>query len=125
MLFMGQEWGATSPFLYFCDHNDHLGPLITEGRRREFSGFSGYKDHDALERIPDPQAEGTFLRSKLRWEEISEPGHANTLALHSECLRLRREIIAFRPETRNTWDAARLDGGAAAVRYRAGDNEYL
>lgn len=39
MFFMGQEWGATSPFLYFWDHNEQLGPLITEGRRREFSGF--------------------------------------------------------------------------------------
>ena len=74
MLFMGQEWATTSPFLYFCDHNEQLGPLITEGRRREFSGFSGYKDHESLERIPDPQAKETFQQSKLRWEELANPG---------------------------------------------------
>ena len=125
MLFMGQEWATTSPFLYFCDHNEQLGPLITEGRRREFSGFSGYKDHESLERIPDPQAEETFQKSKLRWEELAQPRHAETIALYSECLKLRRDIIALRPETRDSWEVARLDCGVGGIRYRAGNEEYL
>jgi maltooligosyltrehalose trehalohydrolase len=124
MLFMGQEWGATSPFLYFCDHNEELGPLITEGRRREFSCFSGFKDHAALEKIPDPQAESTFLQSKLKWAEVTEPGHAETMALYAECLRLRETVAAFRPESRDSWEVTRLNG-AGAIRYRMSGDEYL
>jgi maltooligosyltrehalose trehalohydrolase len=125
MLFMGQEWGATSPFLYFCDHNKELGPLITEGRRREFSGFSGYKDHEALEKIPDPQAESTFLQSKLKWAEVTEPDHAGIVSLYAECLRLRQSVAAFRPQDRHSWEVTRLNTRAGALRYRAGGDEYL
>jgi maltooligosyltrehalose trehalohydrolase len=125
MLFMGQEWGATSPFLYFCDHNKQLAPLITEGRRREFSGFSGFTDHASLKKIPDPQSESTFLQSKLRWAEVREGEHAATLALYTECLRLRRTNAAFRPDTRDSWEVSRLDWGAGAIRYRAEKEEYL
>ncbi|HVA93082.1 MAG TPA: malto-oligosyltrehalose trehalohydrolase, partial [Chloroflexota bacterium] len=69
MLFMGQEFAASSPFLYFTDHPPELGKLVTEGRRSEFASFSAFQDPDAREHIPDPQAEQTFLASKLRWPE--------------------------------------------------------
>ena len=63
MLFQGQEFASNGNFFYFTDHHPELGRLVTEGRRREFSGFPEFRDHP--ERIPDPQAEETFLRSRL------------------------------------------------------------
>jgi maltooligosyltrehalose trehalohydrolase len=92
MLFMGQEWNSETPFLYFTDHNPELGKLVTEGRRREFEKFTAF----AGEGVPDPQAEETFLRSKLDWAEREKPGHAEIHALYRELLRLRADQITER-----------------------------
>src|SRR5271157_2835029 len=64
MLFMGQEWAASSPFLYFTDHHDELGKGVTEGRRKEFADFSDFKNTAKRSKIPNPQAVSTFKRSK-------------------------------------------------------------
>ena len=88
MLFQGEEWGATSPFLYFTDHDDpELARNVTEGRRREFAAF-GWKP----EEIPDPQAVETFERSKLIWSEREAEPHAGLLAWHRRLIELRRKI---------------------------------
>ena len=88
MLFQGEEWGASSPFLYFTDHEDlELGHAISEGRRREFAAF-GWKP----EELPDPQQRGTFERSKLNWTERYEEPYASILAWHKDLIKLRREI---------------------------------
>ena len=100
LIFQGQEWAASTPFLYFTDHNAELGRLVTEGRRKEFKGFAAFSDPEAVKRIPDPQAESTFNASKLDWDEIGEGIHAQTRTLYREALRLRRE------------EAALLDNGA-------------
>ncbi len=60
---MGQEWAAGTPFLYFTDHPEPLGSLVTEGRRKEFQHFSAFSDPEAQERIPDPQSPETFARA--------------------------------------------------------------
>ena len=65
MLFMGQEFAASTPFLFFTDFNPELGRLVTEGRRGEFADFRAFADPDMRDSIPDPQAESTFLASKL------------------------------------------------------------
>jgi maltooligosyltrehalose trehalohydrolase len=88
LLFMGQEWEASSPFLYFSDHEGDLGRAVSDGRRREFSHFSAFqRTPDA---IPDPQAESSFLHSKLDWSEQSEGEHRVTLDLYRRALELRR-----------------------------------
>ncbi|MGC4049593.1 MAG: hypothetical protein QM757_08785 [Paludibaculum sp.] len=92
LLFMGQEWGATSPFQFFTDHNEQLGPLVSEGRRREFAHFPEFSGEEARASIPDPQAEETFLRSKLDWCEIEEPAHQAMLRWYTRVLALRRQI---------------------------------
>ena len=74
MLFMGEEWGATAPFLFFTDHNAELAPLVTAGRRREFAKFAAFQDPAKRERIPDPNAEGTFRDS------IPDPAEADRAA---------------------------------------------
>ncbi len=86
LLFQGEEWGASSPFLYFTDHQDpELGAAVRVGRRREFLAF-GWDP----EEVPDPQDEETFLRSRLDWQERDRPPHAGTLAWYRDLLALRR-----------------------------------
>jgi len=88
LLFMGQEWCASSPFLYFSDHEGELGLAVSRGRRSEFGHFSAFQaDPDT---IPDPQAEATFLRSKLDWSEQASGEHHTTLRLYRAVLELRR-----------------------------------
>jgi maltooligosyltrehalose trehalohydrolase len=86
MLFQGEEWAASTPFLYFTDHQDAaLGQAVREGRRREFAAF-GWKP----EEIPDPQAPETFQRSKLNWPELTAARHADLLDWHRKLIHLRR-----------------------------------
>ncbi|MCI0379897.1 MAG: malto-oligosyltrehalose trehalohydrolase [Gemmataceae bacterium] len=96
LLFMGQEWAASSPFLYFTDHHEELGRLVTQGRREEFRDFAAFSDPEMRERIPDPQATATFTASKLDWGERDEPAHASILRLYQALLRLRRTEPARR-----------------------------
>jgi maltooligosyltrehalose trehalohydrolase len=91
LLFQGEEWGASSPFLYFTDHQDpELGRAVTEGRRREFAAF-GWRPED----VPDPQARETFERSKLNWQERDKEPHAEVLAWHKRLIQLRHEVSAL------------------------------
>jgi maltooligosyltrehalose trehalohydrolase len=90
LLFMGQEWGAGSPFLYFTDHEPELGELVSQGRRREFAAFAAFADEGAERAIPDPQARSTFEASKLRFRERELPEAALTLELYRAALSLRR-----------------------------------
>ena len=89
ILFMGQEWASSAPFLYFSDHAGELGTRVSHGRRQEFGHFSAFREAE-VDQIPDPQAESTFLRSKLDWSERRWPEHAQTLALYRRGLELRR-----------------------------------
>ena len=89
LLFMGQEWAASSPFQFFTDLEPGLGALVSEGRRREFRDFPGFSDPAARARIPDAQDPATFERSRLDWSERNTAGHAESLALYTELLRLR------------------------------------
>jgi maltooligosyltrehalose trehalohydrolase len=86
MLFEGEEWGAKTPFLYFTDHeNAELGQMVAEGRAKEFSSFSWKGE------VPNPQALATFERSKLDWNELSQPSHAQLLEWHRDLIALRAQ----------------------------------
>ncbi len=87
MLFMGEEWGARNPFLFFTSHNDELAQLIRDGRRAEFKGFSAFRDEARRAAIPDPNAPTTF--------EASRPERADPAAFERvrHLLALRREHI--------------------------------
>ena len=93
MLFMGEEWGSTTPFYYFCDYEAELGRAVTEGRRREFAGFIGFGDQEARARIPDPNDRDTFEAGALRWEEVKLPEHKAWYDRTRYLLRLRRKYI--------------------------------
>jgi maltooligosyltrehalose trehalohydrolase len=94
MLFMGEEFAASTPFLFFCDFGPELGRAVAEGRRREFKRFAAFAGDAALAAIPDPSAAQTFEASKLRWEERAEGSHREHLALVRELLALRRRWLA-------------------------------
>ncbi len=105
LLFAGEEWGASTPFLFFADHSDPgLRAAVRDGRRREFAAFGW--DPAA---IPDPEDEATFRRSSLDWSELSSPPHAGLLDWHRQLIALRRRTPVLRDGTRPevTVDASR------------------
>jgi maltooligosyltrehalose trehalohydrolase len=102
---MGQEWAASTPFLYFTDHHEALGRAVREGRRREFKSFAAFADPAARERIPDPQAEETFTRSRLDWSEAEREPHASVLRLHRAALALRQGDPLLRASGRDGFTA--------------------
>jgi maltooligosyltrehalose trehalohydrolase len=86
MLWMGEEWGASTPWRYFTDHDDpQLADAVRTGRREEFAAF-GWDP----ERVPDPQARETFDRSRLDWSELDSDDHAALLSWHRRLIELRR-----------------------------------
>ncbi|MGF1428901.1 malto-oligosyltrehalose trehalohydrolase [Kitasatospora sp. LaBMicrA B282] len=86
MLFMGEEWGAATPWQYFTDHTDpELAEAVRQGRRREFAA-TGWSAAE----VPDPQAPATVLASTLDWTEPQRGEHAELLAWYRQLIRLRR-----------------------------------
>jgi maltooligosyltrehalose trehalohydrolase len=92
LIFMGQEWAASEPFLFFTNHNPELGRKVTEGRRKEFEGFSAF-DQATPESVPDPQDKQTFLRSKLDWNARQNPEHTACLRWYQRLLLLRAKLV--------------------------------
>jgi maltooligosyltrehalose trehalohydrolase len=87
MLFMGEEWGATTAFQYFTDHGEpQLADAVRQGRRREFEAF-GWDPN----RIPDPQAESTVLASTLDWTELEQDRQRAMLEWYRSLVDLRRQ----------------------------------
>jgi malto-oligosyltrehalose trehalohydrolase len=93
LLFMGEEWAASTPFLFFSDFGPELAAAVTEGRRKEFAAWPAFSDPATRERIPDPQDPRTMRASTLRWDERTKPPHARALALHADLLALRARAI--------------------------------
>jgi maltooligosyltrehalose trehalohydrolase len=96
MLFMGEEFAASTPFLFFCDFEGELADAVRQGRRAEFQRFAAFTDEAARARIPDPNAQATFARSKLRWSERETSPHRERLALVQNLLALRHRHLVPR-----------------------------
>jgi maltooligosyltrehalose trehalohydrolase len=108
LLFMGEEFAAATPFLFFCNFGGELARAVTEGRRREFEGFEKFRDPRGAAAIPDPGDPKTFERSRLDWASVSSPPHSEALALYRTLLELRRrEIVPL---------VGRMQGGRASFR---------
>jgi maltooligosyltrehalose trehalohydrolase len=92
LIFMGEEWGETNPFLYFVSHGDEaLAMAVREGRRAEFAKFEWRGE------VPDPTAVESFERSRLDWAKPERDPHRGLLALYRDLLVLRRSQPALRP----------------------------
>ncbi|RAI58695.1 malto-oligosyltrehalose trehalohydrolase [Roseicella frigidaeris] len=125
MLFMGEEWGASAPFLFFTDHNAELAPLVTAGRRKEFAKFAAFQDPARRERIPDPNAEATFRASIPDPAEAARPPHDAVLALHRQLLALRRaRLVPHLPGAR-ALGAQAVGPKAVLARWQLGDGSLL
>ncbi|WP_018158044.1 malto-oligosyltrehalose trehalohydrolase [Demetria terragena] len=84
MLFMGEEWAASTPWQYFTDHQDaDLAVAVSQGRQHEFA------EHGWGDKVPDPQDPSTAQASTLRWDEVGEPGHRRMLEWYRLLLKLR------------------------------------
>jgi maltooligosyltrehalose trehalohydrolase len=125
MLFMGEEWGTTTPFLFFTDHNKELADLVREGRRREFQHFAAFKDEARRAQIPDPNDPATFYASVPDPAEAEQPAHAAVLAFHKKLLAIRQaEIVQGIPNCRSL-GARALSDQAVIGAWRMGDAKTL
>ncbi len=115
LLFMGQEFAASAPFLYFTDHVPELGRLVTEGRREEFRGWAAFGDPARAKDIPDPQAPETFFRSKLDLAEAGRPPGNQVQELYRELLHLRRDDAVLARQDRHQMRAAALTPDVLSV----------
>ena len=127
LLFMGEEWGAGTPFQFFCDFEPELAKAVTEGRRSEFGSFAAFSDPEQRDRIPDPSAAETFERSKLDWGERAREPHRSWLAYYRRLLAIRRDEIAPRIADVAGSDASFETIGARGLgaRYRLSDDTTL
>lgn len=115
LLFMGEEYGETNPFLYFVSHGDPaLVEAVREGRRQEFAAFAWAGE------VPDPQAEDTYTRSRLDWSRVVEPQHAALRSLYADLLRLRATDPALRPGAAQVRVAHDERAGWVSLHLRAG-----
>jgi maltooligosyltrehalose trehalohydrolase len=134
LLFQGQEFGSTKPFLFFADHEGQLGKDVRKGRAEFLSQFPSIANPEALALLHDPADPEVVERSTLDHTERDRPEHAVLVDLHRDLLRLRRETPAFRAQAHRGLDGAVLSGHegghggeALALRYfdAAGDRLVL
>lgn len=119
MLFMGQEFSASSPFLYFADHEPEIALLVREGRAKFLAQFASLADPTAQRMLDDPAAPSTFERCRLDWAERER--NVAALALHRDLLTLRRRDPVFAAQREGGVDGAVLADFAFVLRFFAQD----
>jgi maltooligosyltrehalose trehalohydrolase len=115
LLFQGQEFASTAPFVYFVDHKPELQESIRAGRLEFLLQFSTLNDREASARLPSPVSDEAFSACKLDFSEREE--HAEAYALHRDLLALRREDPVLAAAGEGDIDGAVLGPGAFALRY--------
>lgn len=122
LLFMGEEYGETAPFLYFVDHSDaSLVEAVREGRKEEFAAFEWAGSP------PDPQDEATFAASKLKRHPRSEGKHATLLKLYTELIRLRKTVPSLQHLSKETLEAEGCEASSVLFlrRWNGGDEAAM
>jgi maltooligosyltrehalose trehalohydrolase len=121
MLFMGEEWGSTAPFPFFCDFQGDLAEAVRKGRRKEFAGaYAKYGDE-----VPDPLDQSTLQSAGLDWDTRDPPKAHQRLTLVQELLSLRRREIVPRLSGARFGDASAEDDGLLTATWRMGDGSVL
>ena len=126
MLFMGQEFGASAPFLFFADFPPgELARQIHQGRKQFLAQFPSYASAGAQAAVADPRDPAVFQRSKIDWSERER--HAGSVRLHRDLLRLRREDPVIAQQARDRLDGAVIGPAAFVLRYagKQGDDRLL
>jgi maltooligosyltrehalose trehalohydrolase len=120
LMFMGEEWGATTPFPFFCDFTGELAEAVRKGRREEFkAAYAGYPDE-----VPDPLSEETFRSAVLNWSACREPDGRRRLDLVRELLAVRRQEIVPRI-AESAFASASCDGDLLEAIWSIGRSELL
>jgi maltooligosyltrehalose trehalohydrolase len=120
MLFQGQEFASSAPFLFFADHKADLAQAVAEGRKKFLTQFPGVSTPEIQEILAMPHDAATFQRCKLDWSEREK--NAPCYALHGDLLRLRREDPVFRERGPQGVDGAVLSADALVLRFFGGEN---
>ena len=117
MLFMGEEWAESNPFLFFVDHTDEeLAKLVAKGRKEEFSSFKWQADP------PDPRLEDTFNRSLLQWNLLNEPQHQSMWRYYKKLIELRKTVAPLKStERRDTNVEVNVENKTLILKRTAGD----
>ncbi|WP_395504155.1 malto-oligosyltrehalose trehalohydrolase [Ectopseudomonas hydrolytica] len=125
LLFMGEEWGCTRPFLFFTDYHDELANAVREGRRNEFAEFSRFSDAHSRETIADPNALASFLRSQPDLAPALEPQQRDWLAFYRGLLQVRRTRLQPGLQEARSLGAEVLGDAAVLARWRLGNGPTL
>ena len=121
MLFQGQEFASSAPFLYFADHVPELAKLVAKGREEFLRQFPSIASADAHSLIPNPESEETFLRCKLDFEDSER--NALVLAMHRDLIRIRKTDLLLGRAVRGSYDGAVLSESAFVLRYFGSDSD--
>lgn len=122
LLFMGQEFGASTPFPFFADHAG-LADLIYQGRKKFLAQFPSYRSSEAQEKVPHPCLASTFERAKLKLSERET--HRELYHFHRDLLQLRREDPVLAAQARDRIDGAVLGPEAFVLRFLGLDGDRL
>jgi maltooligosyltrehalose trehalohydrolase len=124
LLFQGQEFAATTPFVFFADHSSELNRLVKKGRLEFLGQFPSLAHPDMQSRIPDPTDERVFQSCRLDFSE--RESHRQAYALHRDLLKLRRDKLAFGNQRPPSVDGATLDDEIFILRFFCGQKgDYL
>jgi maltooligosyltrehalose trehalohydrolase len=118
MIWMGQEWAASTTFCFFTDHAGEIGRNVSKGRLKEFEHYGADFGADVLKRMPDPQDPNTFRDSKLNWSDLDRAEQQRILNLYKRCLEFRRSVLNRRE--RGDWNV-RLHGKVLQIVYDTPD----
>jgi maltooligosyltrehalose trehalohydrolase len=118
LLFMGQEFEASAPWVFFADHKGNLARTVLTGRQEFLAQFPSYGTPEAQQRVPDPALESTFERCKLNW--VERESHKESLALHCDLLRMRRDDPVLARQSRAQLDGAVFNDSAFVMRFFGG-----
>ena len=125
LLFMGEEWGCTTPFLFFVDHHDELADAVREGRRTEFAHFAAFSDPEKRDSIPDPNAPETFVQSIPKPHELMTAAETETLAFYEKTLACRAQHIVPGIAGAVSLGAEALGEFAVRASWKMGDGAVL
>lgn len=121
MLFQGQEFASSAPFLYFAHHEPDLAAAVKRGRAEFLTQFPSARGYEQVAELADPADPRTFHACKLEFSERTT--HAPVYALHRDLLRLRRETPAFRAQRGGGVDGSVLTDHVFALRFLTGSND--
>jgi maltooligosyltrehalose trehalohydrolase len=127
LFFMGEEWGETRPFQFFCDFHGALGDAVRQGRRREFARWPQFADPETRDTIPDPNDPATFAASVLDWSAMETDAGSERLALFRQLAAIRSTEIAPRLKgiAATNGRARAIGDSGVAVSWTLGDGAHL